>query len=341
VRDVFKIGSVYRVHKWNGTYNGMSIVYSTSTDGANFATETLCTIYGPTQVGTGVYGASAQRTTGGIFLMAHRNDGNNLQSMGTTGMATSTAGETIWWDIDTGDPDPLVPNVYSLNHGDPLVEPHTWGTWYHDHNNYISIRTACDGNEFIAKGSFTEFSGQMWEMGQGLAVGTAGSGNGGDDYIWLADNNSSNTEGVGDSLLSGMGMNGLSGPSLRNHIAGWWTGWTCKLMPLKAGADEMVPATKFAMFYSAAWDTDSSGGAGYDTIGVGRSTLWLTRNKADLNYDGTVNFSDIAPFSTAYGSTSGVSGNYNPEADFNSDGVVDFSDISPLSTRYGSDCSFQ
>jgi hypothetical protein len=93
------------------------------------------------------------------------------------------------------------------------------------------------------------------------------------------------------------------------------------------------------MIYCARWDTDSD--AAMETGGFGFAKVELTRNKADLNFDGTVNFSDIAPFSTAYGSTSGVSANYNPDADFNSDGKVDFSDISPLSTRYGSDCSFQ
>jgi hypothetical protein len=91
--------------------------------------------------------------------------------------------------------------------------------------------------------------------------------------------------------------------------------------------------------YYASWDTDSSDGVTADLHGVGRAKLDLTRNKADLNYDGTVNFQDIGPFSGAYGSSSGQP-LYNPDADFNGDGKVDFQDIGPLSGRYGSDCSY-
>jgi len=75
--------------------------------------------------------------------------------------------------------------------------------------------------------------------------------------------------------------------------------------------------------------------------GLGHAKMLVTKNKADLNYDGTVNFQDIGPFSGAYGSTSGTPGSlYNADCDFNADGLVDFKDIGPLSGRYGSDCSY-
>jgi hypothetical protein len=177
----------------------------------------------------------------------------------------------------------------------------------------------------------------MYEMGAGLTIGTAGQLNGGDHYVWLSDPDSTNTSGIADSLLGGIGLNGLGGASLKTHVTGWWTGWPTMTAPL--AAHETTPATKFLMLYGAAWDTDSSG-AGYDVLGYGRAKLFLTRNKADLNYDGTVNFQDIGPFSGAYGSTSGIQGNYNAEADFNIDGKVNFQDIGPLSSRYGSNCSY-
>jgi hypothetical protein len=186
---------------------------------------------------------------------------------------------------------------------------------------------------------YSQFGG-YWEAGMGLYIGTAGQLTGGDHYVWLADADNANTQGIGDSLLAGLGLNGLGGPSLKNHIVGYWTGWVAKMLPLANGG-QMAPSARFALIYGAAWDTDSSGGYnGYDLEGIGRALLEVTQNNADLNYDGTVNYSDIAPFSTAYGSTSGVSPNYNAEADFNKDGEVNYKDISPLSTRYGSDCSY-
>ena len=55
----------------------------------------------------------------------------------------------------------------------------------------------------------------------------------------------------------------------------------------------------------------------------------------DANGDDRIDFMDIAPLSTAYGSTSGGT-SYNARYDANKDGKVSFQDISPFSTCYGS-----
>lgn len=339
-RNVIKVGSVYKVWRWTGEYKGQDIVYATATDGATFGVPTRCTVYGPTVTSTGWYGHGGERTSGGVYMFTHRNSGAAYQSAGSQGVATSGVGETVWWDIDTGDPDPVMGGPYGFH--DPIADPHTLGTYYREHPNYRSLRVACDGNLIGPTGLMNEYSqfGGYWEAGMGLYIGTAGQLTGGDHYVWLADADNANTQGIGDSLLAGLGLNGLGGPSLKNHIVGYWTGWVAKMLPLANGG-QMAPSARFALIYGAAWDTDSSGGYnGYDLEGIGRALLEVTQNNADLNYDGTVNYSDIAPFSTAYGSTSGVSPNYNAEADFNKDGEVNYKDISPLSTRYGSDCSY-
>lgn len=348
MRDsVVKVGAgSYKMWRRYSTWDGREIQYATSTDGANFSVTTDTTFYGPTITSTGTYGHGVYVSTGGVWLSHHRNSGANYQNAGSMGVATSTLGETEWYDIDTGQPDPILPPVYSL--GDPMIEPHTAGGPMWDSNNYSLLNKACDGNLLSLKGSmqYNSFPGWDYEKdtrGMGLSIGTGGELAGGDHYVWLADVNNSNTQGVGNSLLSGIGRDGLGGPSLRaSELQGqWWTGWPGYTIPIGKSANNQA-ATRFLMIYDAMWDTDSSGDGitTYDVYGTGRAKLLLTRNKADLNYDGTVSASDIGPFSGAYGSTSGLNSTYNPDADMNASGKVDASDIGPFSGRYGSDCSY-
>jgi hypothetical protein len=325
LKNVIKVGSIYKAWKWIDGYTGQCIRYTTSGDGANFAIPTRTTIYGSCSISTGVYGFSAmiKNTPGDLYVGLH-----NCDNKGAKGVMTSGVGETIWWDIDTGHEG----DTYGWR-GDPLDQDGYHFTIRQENQAAVG----CTGDLFSLQNGFPDESPWMGE-GLGMIISTAGFGAGGDHYIWLADTDNNNTRGIGDSLLSGIGFDGLSGPSLRCSGPGAWMSWNGSALGLVDG-DHATPANKFVLLYAASWDTNSD--ATKDLDGEGRAYLWLTRNKADLNFDGTVNFSDIAPFSTAYGSTSGVSANYNPDADFNSDGKVDFSDISPLSTRYGSDCSFQ
>ena len=72
-------------------------------------------------------------------------------------------------------------------------------------------------------------------------------------------------------------------------------------------------------------DADPSGisGAGETYVVFGRAAPQLVLG--DVNQDGEVDFSDIAPFIAVL-----QSGFYLEEADVNEDGVVDFNDIGPF-----------
>jgi hypothetical protein len=340
VTQGLKVGSVYKgwVRKLNA-WTGHSIQYTTSSDGVNWAALTVSTIYGPKIDSTDGYGyLGAYRSTGGVYLVQHGNSFAAYQMAHGKGVMTSGVGETVWYDIDTGSPDATDP----YNCGDPIADPHTAGQWYHDTENYGSIARVCDGNLVNGTGAM-ENHNPNWATqtykgrGIGLFLGTAGELCGGDDYVWIADPDNANTESIGDSVISAIGLSGLSGPSLHAYMyPSTWRSWYAH--PIGLVNNQTDPSAAFVMLYFAAWDTDSSDGEA-DIMGVGRAKLWLTRNKADLNYDGTVNFQDIGPFSGAYGSSSGQP-LYNPDADFNGDGKVDFQDIGPLSGRYGSDCTY-
>ena len=322
-----KVGSLYKKWHWSREYNGQDILYSTSADAANFSTPTRCTIYGSAVTSSGTYSfASAYLSTGGVYLIAHNQSGGAANPLG---MATSGSGETEWYDIDTGKVT-----------GDPIEDPdgtYGVGSYYSLVGNPGGsnfIRT-CSGNlGLIVTGTEVTVDNKGW--GVGLTIGDGGELVGGDQYSWLCDPNSTSTA-LQQSLLSAINLPGLSGPSLRTKGSEASRNWVAATLGLKAKQTD--PATQFATFYYAHWDTNSDGAM--DSFGMGHAKLLLTRNKADLNYDGTVNFQDIGPFSGAYGSTSGTPGSlYNVDCDFNADGKIDFKDIGPLSGRYGTDCSY-
>jgi len=340
VTNALKVGGIYKC--WNRSYamHGQEYLYSVSADGVNFSVPTGCTVYGSTVTNTGMAGLGPYRSTSGVYIALHGNSLSNAQGAGSQGIATSGVGETVWYDIDTLPADPVLSVPYG-GVGDPIAEPHTIGELhgYKQLNDYQRLNRACDGNLFALKSVYNAEAdcGAVFDMGLGLVIGTAGELCGGDHYVWLSDPDSLNTTGIAPSLLSGIGLPGQSGPSLRTHLAYWQIGWPGKSLPLKPALNE--PATQFVVFYNAGWDTDSSG-AGYDLIGIGRAKLLMTRNKGDLNYDGTVDFTDVAILSGSFGRSSGQSG-YNAEADLNRDGRVDFLDAGILSSRYGTDCSVQ
>jgi len=304
-----RVGSIIKAWMNGYDYAGMEVRYCASPDGVNFSAPSRCTIYGSTITSTGIYGVGgAYLSPAGIYLISH---GNSF--MDGIGLCTSGLGETVWYDIDTGGA-----------HGDSLAPPGGGGV-----NQYGNQAVACDGNLI-----FPRSTASHPDHGVGLAIGTAGDLCGGDEYVWVADTNSTSTM-CGPSLLSGIGLLGVSAPSLR--VAPYWqTGWLTYVMGLTDSPTK--PATQFLMLYDAVWDTDSSG-SGYDDFGGGHAILSLSRNQADFNFDGTVNFQDIGPFSGAYGSKVGEPA-YNAAADFNGDGEVNFQDIGPLSGRYGTDCSY-
>ena len=322
-----KVGSVYKKWQWSREYTGRDILYSTSTDGANFSVPTRCTIYGSAVTSTGTYSfAAAYRSAGGTYLIAHANSGG-ASAHDCFGLATSGEGETVWYDIDTG-------NVA----GDPIEDPdgtYGVGSYYTPMgnpggSNFIRL---CDGNLGLlvtGKETFVD----NWGWGVGLTIGTGGELAGGDHYTWISDPNSTSTA-LQNSLLSAINLPGLSGPSLRCKGTGGSRDWIAATLALKPNQTD--PATQFATFYYAFWDTNSDGTQ--DSEGIGRAKLLMTRNKADLNFDGTVSFSDVSLFSGSFGSSSGQPG-YNPDADLNKDGKVDFLDAAQLSGRYGSDCSY-
>jgi len=304
-----RTGSIIKALMNGYDYTGMEVRYTSSIDGINFAAVTRCTIYGSTITSTGIYGVGgAYLSASGAYLMNHSNSYND-----SIGLATSGLGETVWYDIDTG----------GLR-GDPLAPPGGGGV-----TQYGNQARACDGNLIFPRSTCAPV-----DWGLGLAIGAAGELCGGDDYVWVADTTSASTV-CGPSLLSGIGLLGLSGPSTR-VAPNWVTGWPSYVMGLAPSPTDTP--TAFLLLYDAVWDTDSSG-AGYDAFGGGHAVLLLSRNKADFNLDGTVNFQDIGPFSGAYGSKVGEPA-YSAAADFNGDGEVNFQDIGPLSGRYGTDCSY-
>jgi hypothetical protein len=200
----------------------------------------------------------------------------------------------------------------------------------------------CDGNLAMTVGGYPEnASPNRWKgQGVGLTYGTAGEMCGGDDYLWLSDPNSANTQGIGDSLLSSKDMPGLSGPSLRARTLEWYENWTNGVLTLQSS--QYDASTQFLLLVIPQWDTDSSDASSYDgqdTGGLNRAKLFITRNKADFNYDGTVSSADLLDLSATYGKTSGETG-YNPDCDLDGNGQVGSSDLLDLSARYGTDCSF-
>lgn len=340
VTNALKVDDIYKC--WNRSYafHGQEYLYSVSADGVNFSVATTCTVYGSTITNTGMAGLGPYRSASGVYVALHGNSLSNAQGAGSQGIATSGAGETVWYDIDTLPADSVLSAGYG-GVGDPICDPHTQGSadGYKQLNDYQRLNRACDGNLFALKSVYNaeDACGPVFDMGLGLVIGTAGELCGGDHYVWLSDPDSQNTAGISASLLSGIGLPGQSGPSLRTHLAYWQIGWPGKSLPLKPNLTD--PATQFIVLYNAGWDTDSSG-FGYGMIGIGRAKLLMTRNKSDLNYDGTVNLVDVAIISGSYGYSSGHSG-YNADADLNGDGRVDFNDATMLSARYGTDCSFQ
>jgi len=281
------------------------------------------------------------------------------QNAGDWGTMTSGDGTTIWYDTDTGYADPIIQGPYwgtGTGGFDPIADPHTAGQPFMDSDNFGHAIKACDGNLMSFLGTFPmgyfyqngvdvcagvypwEGLGGFGGNGTNLVIGTTGELCGGDNYAWLADGDSTNTSGIGNSLLSAIGNPGLSGPSLRGRFWGAWAGYIHSALPLASSMT--APTTKAALFYEAMWDTDSShGGDGYLTFGTGRAKFFMTKNKADLNYDGTVSAQDIAPFSAAYNSSVGQPA-FNADCDFNGDGKVNAQDIAPFSARYGAGCSY-
>jgi len=346
MNQVVKDGSVYKGWMRFSSWDGHELQYATSTDGANFGLRTFCTIYGATDTATGTYGfPGMSKTSSGVWFSFHRNSGAGYQNSGSVGTMTSGDGTTEWFDTDTGYPDSIV-SPYSF--GDPFTDPHNPGGPMNDCDNEGSVAKACDGNLFMIKGTFPSYwpgnpypySGTGFYAGNGLmmGIGTTGDLCGGDNYVYLADADSTNTIGVGNSLLSAIGNPGLSGPSLRARVKDGWRGFTPNVLPLNA--DRLAASSKFVMFYRAAWDTDSSSNGDYnDVLGTGRAKLFITKNKADLNYDGTVSAQDIAPFSAAYNTSVGQPA-FNADCDFNNDGKVNAQDIAPFSARYGAGCSY-
>jgi hypothetical protein len=345
VQHFIKVGAVYKTWtRWLNAWTGHSIQYSTSSDGANFSAPLQATVYGSTNMATDGYGHfNGYRTSGGTYVMMHGNSFASYQGSHAKALMTSGVGETVWYDIDIDS----AGRDHGYKVGDTIMDPHTIGTWYHSQENQGHAGRACDGNliwmtghlrDHVIGGYGGDPAAQYYDgRGMSLTVGTIGEASGGDEYVFIADADNTNTEGIGNSVLSAIGLNGLSGPSLRSYSpTSTWRSWYG--FPVGLQSSQQTPSARFALIYYASWDTDSSDGT-FDVQGLGRAKMDMTRNKADLNYDGTVNFQDIGPFSGAYGSSSGQP-LYNPDADFNSDGKVDFQDIGPLSGRYGSDCSF-
>jgi len=259
-------GSAYKKWDWEGVnYNGHDIWYRTSTDGITWSDPTENTIYGPVDQATGAYGHNPYVSTGGVYLAQHRDSGAGYQNAGGKGVSTTGVGETEWWDIDTQPPSMGYPCVYGENKGDPIAEPHSGVFYYQDSNNYGRVTMFCDGNLGTTQGVMNEYTvaggyPTITAKGGGLNVGTAGEFCGGDHYIWLSDPDNSDTGvGVQSSLLSAIGLDGLSGPSLRTDLQTWWTGWKTKTLPIGTGAAMNKPASQFLLLYSAAYDTDSSG----------------------------------------------------------------------------------
>jgi len=287
--------------------------YAASTDGLNYLTMPVaCTLTGASNQ---TYGPEdVHITTDGARIMVHSD-----AYVHGRGMSTATNGTTLWQDIDGHD------------HGDAHME------WIHDPDSgpgisqYAKFNLACDGNLFMTQESY--ISGN----GLGLVIGTNGAiGSGGPDYVWVSDPNGTDPTLL-PSLMSGLGLVGLSAPNIIDGIAGF--GLKTTGIGLVNGDEATTPATKFLIIYGATYDTTGVPGGAYTRAGIGRATLELTKNNADVNFDGTVNFSDLSGFSASWGKSTGDP-QFIPSLDSNGDGTISFPDLSAFSVRWGKDCTY-